>query len=219
MYAEEIPSSSFFLGVGDLAVIADVYELKVTLAYLDDKSPALNLDSLPNIVSQLVQGSHLISEIKPMFQRHEKIDVAKQDVYVMVGCRSDFQIGGGYKLNHWIPSWHRNQIGDDVFEERTGEALSEIASDIEKYEDKLKDMKETDEGYQSTREYITLLNNQLAMWKRLYKHDLYPFAVHADGNCAIWSICCLMNGLYEGKEPPDIPEKDEVLEVRKESWH
>ena len=126
----------------------------------------------------------------------EGVDLANPNARCYLKCRADLQPGSLQEGNHFMPLWHKSQLGDAtfVFYQRAVEA--EIAAKKAHVCERLvniSEMDEEDEDWGSALLSSLLveekqLDVEEALYKRLFATGFVPCNVPGDGNCLVWSF-------------------------------
>eukprot|EP00435_Cladocopium_sp_Y103_P020860 s3829_g5.t1 len=116
-YGKHISNDGTFLGLVDIAMLADKWNKNVVMLYYDnDFQGHHNLRLLRNIFNELLG-----------FPQEPMPPLDSPDTWVIAVCRGDFSRDGFLSLNHYLPVWTRQQLGE-VWEE----AISPVQKKFEK---------------------------------------------------------------------------------------
>ena len=151
-------------------------------------------------------------------------DYSSSDAFFLYLCRADFLPAHGNTFNHWVPCWHKDQIGHEqfhlawcIFEAEQAERrhfLQSSMNDLMKSEDADADCK-----MDSLLAELDTVDAQQIAYAELKSNGLFPEDVPKDGNCGLWSLLKLRQGkprcLMEGE--PDPCKMDAMFALRKET--
>lgn len=128
----------------------------------------------------------------------EEIDLSSEHTAVVVPCQANFERGDFLDLNHFVPVWTRQQLGDSDFhlaEQRSRQAFArrqkdhaervhEVCFDEEHPEDHAMLMK-------SLQKESELLEAEAEFLQAMKSLDLVAYPVPSDGNCGPWTLASL----------------------------
>ena len=194
-YAALVRKDAVYLGLLDLSMLAkNCGRMDVVLLYWDNTEPK-QLQCLADIFNKILDEESWMPDEFP--QPGDK-------TWYFVPCRADWRPGRFHTLNHWVPAWHKDQLGQAQFDLRKAHAMAEVSSKQLGIMKQLAELseKQTDNEEEADAD-AALLNSLMAEQAELealeaflqgvYSFDLSPELVPADGNCLLWSILALQN--------------------------
>jgi hypothetical protein len=153
---------------------------------------------------------------------------------VLILCSSSF---GGQGINHFVPAWFAEELGDDDFEKvryrslaRYEKTMERLKRDQKRHSAKLRVEKQTHGDASDSASLAQLMLTSLedewlreTQWRefeiKCHASGLHPVDVPGDGNCLLWSIKCLYeNDIYGSKIDPESKKDMAVIkEWRKQT--
>ena len=152
--------------------------------------------------------------------------VSDKNTWFAICCRADFQRVDFLSLNHFMPGWHKSQLGEEMWDKACAANSSALEKRQALRKQKLTDLMEEADPEDPTFEVMfrqLLLEDRLIKAEQLaiqecLKLDVFPENVLADGNCGLWTILQLLEG-----HPKCLGETHHSLEqshaLRQESCH
>lgn len=211
-YAERCTENAFFLGLGDLALIAAERKKSVLVLCYDTEAAAVpGLHSLGSMLNSLSEGCWDPSlDLKADTSDHNTWVVA----YVNCGswARTPFQ-----SLNHMLPLFSQSLCGANwstlcqtlmaKLDHRVNKLgrLAAIAAE---------DSDENDECHLSLVEQVSLAESKRVFFKLMMDAGFCACDVPAEGNCFPWSVLALQAGAWINQQ---LSTNEKMLEVRRDA--
>ena len=190
-YAKMIAQNGTFLGLPEIAMLAEREKKNVLLLYYDnDFEDVPTLTPLAQVLFSFTGGALGSAD-------GELSDMASLDTWVLAACRADFVKAPFQQLNHYMPVWTKKQMGSDDFEKTMKHSLAKIDKKILSLNKKLeRDSDDSmDEALQeSILPHIGWNHRRKAFFQNLEEMGLLPVEVPGDGNCLLWSVVSLLAG-------------------------
>lgn len=188
-YAERAVTDGFYLGIGDFALLATVYNVTPTCLHFDDERAGFpELVNVRDRVGNLLDPNWCESTFPA--------DLASDKTWTVAWCRSDYKRGKFTELNHAIPLFSKAQVGDDwaSMVQLLCDKIKQRAAKIQKQLDQVSD--DSDGAIETSLQFrLSILENKLQMFQLLIENGFMPVDVPADGNCLLWSVRCLHAGV------------------------
>ena len=223
-YAQNARRDGFYTSFLDMVLLANCLDKKLMFVANVD---SLEVEDSLQVLSGLLPGDICITD--------DQASDPSNLWYVLL-TRYDCQVAKkASELNHWIPCWHRSQLGDAAFQLGLKTYEHSMISKKVKIQAVMVDCTETleDEGEQEDEHIQAVLENAMhdmelaeaeeKCFAALHSLDLIPEQVPGDGNCGLWSILKLQDtGPSFLDEPRDLTG-DEMLmnkmrSLRMDTW-
>ena len=186
-----------YLGLLDLTLLCNLNKKEAVIAYWEPDEP-LRLQSLPCVLSRQFNEAGdpdlTLADLWP--------EIEYDGQWYLVCCRADFKRDQHYACNHWLPAFHKDQLGEDWsvrklqaaadLQDRILEQTKVVTKVTTEQEDS--DEEADDQAFASALEYLSLLESQQAWFQQLAESDLVAEEVPADGDCGLWSVLALQAG-------------------------
>ena len=216
----------FYLGWLDLALLSVVRDKHcVCVWHTNDAAEPLRLRSLASYLSNSVNLPVEDMDVNPSYN--------DKNTWFFVSCRADFEGGPVHSANHFVPAWHRDQIGGDMFALTMASVMKEITDRKALIAEELvrlmaecnDDEEDEDSENESGNDAYTdslldddkILSNQLEFVRLVAAKGLVPEFVPADGNCGLWSMLSLERGSPQAVDAGKKLQMDDVGKLRHDS--
>jgi hypothetical protein len=210
------------LDVLDLMVMSKYLNMSFMLCADNQNHNTLNPTSILDYLKDF--GVDMSSELAP----------EDSPAGVLILCSSSF---GGQGINHFVPAWFAEELGDDDFEKvryrslaRYEKTMERLKRDQKRHSAKLRVEKQTHGDASDSASLAQLMLTSLedewlreTQWRefeiKCHASGLHPVDVPGDGNCLLWSIKCLYeNDIYGSKIDPESKKDMAVIkEWRKQT--
>ena len=199
-YAKSICDDGFYLGLGDLALLAREDEVAVETHHWVDSSWG---QPGPKSLSDRLQD--FMGDNAAAFGQPVGLDgSASSKTWVVSFTSASFARGSFFSLNHVMPLLKKELIGDQ-WEKVTSETMSKMKGKLDKVKKKLEawsDDSEDEALYESMMTRLQFLQQKMHFYQTLISDGYFPIDVPGDGNCLLWSVACLRKGASSlTKEP------------------
>lgn len=209
-YATLCCKSAFYLGILDLALLALKRGKDLAVLYWDDENAA----GIPVIRPALEIMQSFVPECVH-WDGKKTVNLASPDTWIAACLRAGFHRGSFCQMNHWIPVFSRQQMGEEFWSKRTTEVMNKFKKSYERTQARMKqDDSDSDDVYQaSLQNLLRQLNAKSDFWTTLHAVGIHPEEVPADGDCCLWTAASLLAGPVVRVA---FTSKESVLEMRKE---
>ena len=223
----QVTEMGSYLGWLDLGIIASARKKNVICVWHTDDSEALQFRSL-SCYMRTTCGFNVDDAV------HMDPDPAWgcKNTWFVVSCRADLEPAPVQYANHFVPAWHKLQLGEEGYKDCYQYALQPLTHYANEVEERLLKLMETGDSESSEAEEVNdglvenlldiqkNLNMQINFLKQCSKYDLVPDLVPADGNCGLWSCLSLLSDVLPHARPIDYERQPEqVQELREDSWN
>ena len=188
-YADYITRNGMYLGLLDLGAFCEHWQTSPTvIAYDLDFAEIPAQKPLQKILNEL-------SGVSSVLESYDEPNKADPSTWYLVACRADFQRDVLQKLNHWMPAWPKEQLGD-LWETLRQATMSKIQKKIASTCTKLQSEScdSDDEMKESLEILLSTLTRKQECFQKLMDLGLFPVDVAADGNCMLWALDALKSG-------------------------
>lgn len=174
--------------------------------YDDDFVSRPQVSSLMDVFRDMVEGRPA-----PGFPT-QRPDPACPDTWAMACVRGDYERASFRRLNHWVPLFHRQKLGDAMFDLSLQDRKKKLVRRENVY---LEQIDEEDEDFVSSiQDQLRSLHCQKEFVEMMAGMDFLASHAPGDGNCFLWSVLAFeLSTVTSGKRAT----RDEMLELRKDA--
>ena len=210
-YAEIVKKNGFFTGLLDLALLAQSRKKRLMVLHYDDSGEDPQAVPLMDILRPLYGSSELPP---PEDMMHVG---GKSDTWYCAAILAEYAKGSYQQLNHFVPLFHKDTMGELLWSKLTHESASKHAKRIQKYDAMLPGEDESDDEFAaSAREHLALLLRQQEFGRLTESMDLLATAVPGDGNCGLWIVISLEGGPIAKCQGVTVKT---VHKMREDAWY
>lgn len=150
--------------------------------------------------------------------------------WFVVGTAASFRKVAYQAINHWMPAWHKAQLGESRWdlchafrEARFAEQRAGITLQIMRVQEGLAEDDDDDEDgdmlLSSLLDELKRLETAQTFFDEMKKLDLYVEDVEAKGNCGILAIDALQRGLPRclQEDQQNLPTGERIAQMRQEA--
>ena len=206
-----------YISLLDLLLLASARDKELVCLLFDDREK-VECRSLRHILEEIKNVK--IEDMK------ESPDLSSPNTWIIIGCKANFERGSVIHLNHFLPGWHKAQLGKDRQLSLLG-SMKEIMVREAKLVREAADLDVQEKDGKLDSLMLETLRNDLEMRKAdLQREDTTKKVIQelsivckdvpGDGNCGLWTILALQNN--------DIPkncfftaQQKDVKSLREES--
>ena len=207
-YCQLIGKSGCYLGLADLAMLSIEHNKQVMVLLLGDEDPELK--SLKLMLPSPVAG---------METHADSPDISSHGTWCFAFCSCDFkphQLHQWGLRGHFLPLFPR-ELELFHWDREVADLQSKLQHRVQKLEAKVASMKddssEDESAVSDVSIQLTSALQKQKLFQALLRMNLFPADVPGDGDCCLWSIHCLQNGIF--RFPKVAPSSASVVELRK----
>lgn len=193
-YSQRVGKRGFYLGIADLALLVAHRDVALHLIYYDDDFEDLpRMKSLTDILSELLPDSMDLAPDALMNPPKS----SRQ--WCVAACRGDYVRADFRALNHFVPLFQQEAMGEDLWMNVAGGALKRVDKQINQCQSQAGEFDDED-MVSSMMDHVGRLQNKRDFINTMHQSGVHPVLVPGDGDCGLWTLLNLEGGVVSGSQ-------------------